>query len=359
MDGTVLASPQVVAIKAVMIRPTIKTICELTGLSTATVSKALRHSDEVRPQTRDIVLQAAQDVGYTRNIHGVQLRTGKTFQIAAIMTAPAAEQDEWEGVEYSALLSGISHGLEGTPYRVALYAVRNFSEAETAIRQIISERQADGIILSGTRPDDSRIQIMQDVGFPFVSYGMTEANGAHPYVDADNAWIIRTSMERLITKGHRRIALFNPPGYLTYGATRLDSYVQVLRENDIAYDPDIIAQDTLTPSFGCDQVMRMSKFPDPPTAYICANEAAALGALAGFNACGIVHGRDAVIHATDDLNISAFFTPPLTTFYLPIGRPSALLGNHILRRINGEPVTNLQTLLRPDLMARSEDRLSR
>lgn len=342
-----------------MIRPTIKTICDLTGLSTATVSKALRHSDEVRPQTREIVLKAAQSVGYTRNLHGVQLRTGKTFQIAAIMNAPAAEQDEWEGVEYSELLSGISHGLEGTPYRVALYAVRSFQEAETAIRQIISERQADGIILSGTRPDDSRIRIMQDAGFPFVSYGMTEANGAHPYVDADNAWIIRATMERLVNKGHRRIALLNPPGYLTYAGTRLATYRQMLTENDMRFDRELVAQDKLTPSFGCDQVMRMSKLDNPPTAYICANEAAALGALAGFNCAGIVHGRDAVINATDDLNISAFFTPPLTTFYLPIGRPSALLGNHILRRIGGEPVESLQTLLRPDLMARSDDSLTK
>jgi LacI family transcriptional regulator len=342
-----------------MIRPTIKTICELTGLSTATVSKALRHSDEVRPQTRAIVLKAAESVGYRRNLHGVQLRTGKTFQIAAIMNAPAAEQDEWEGVEYSELLSGITRGLEGTPYRVALYAARSFQEAETAIRQIISERQADGIILSGTRPDDSRIRIMQDVGFPFVSYGMTETNGAHPYVDADNAWIIRTTMERLISKGHRRIALLNPPGYLTYSGTRLAMYRQVSGEYSIAFDPDLVAQDKLTPSFGCDQVQRMNKLNDPPTAYICANEAAALGALAGFNCAGIVHGKDAVINATDDLNISAFFTPPLTTFYLPIGRPSALLGDHILRRIAGEPVENLQTLLRPDFMARSDDSLTK
>ncbi len=57
----------------------------------------------------------------------------------------------------------------------------------------------------------------------------------------------------------------------------------------------------------------MSALADPPTAYICANEATALGAFSGFHARGLVHGRDAVINATDDLNVSQYFAPPITT----------------------------------------------
>ena len=160
-------------------RPTIKTICALTGLSTATVSKALRHSPEVRPETRAIVEVAAEKLGYSTNMHGVQLRTGKTYQIAAIMTAPTTDTSEWEGVEYAQLLSGISQTMEDTRYRVALYAVRSYDEAQSVIRQIIRNRQADGVIISGTRPDDARIRILQDAGFPFVTYGTTSAHGAH------------------------------------------------------------------------------------------------------------------------------------------------------------------------------------
>ena len=142
-------------------RPTIKTICAMTGLSTATVSKALRASPQVRPETRAIVEAAARTVGYSANLHGVQLRTGKTYQVAAIMTAPSAETDEWEGVEYSQLLSGISHAMEHTRYRLALYAVQDYAEAQQVVRRIVTNRLADGIVISGTRPDDKRIHIMQ------------------------------------------------------------------------------------------------------------------------------------------------------------------------------------------------------
>lgn len=338
-------------------RPTIKTICALTGLSTATVSKALRGSPEVRPETRAVVEAAAERVGYSTNLHGVQLRTGKTYQVAVLMTAPTSGEAEWEGVEYAQLLSGISHAMEDTRYRVALYAVRDHAEAQDTLRQIVRNRQADGAIFSGTRPEDGRVRILQEAGFPFVTYGTTRAHGAHAYVDADNEGIIRTALDRLIGRGHRRIALLNPPAHLSYGQTRLETYRQVLAAHGLPYDARLVAQDRLTPGFGRAQVGAMHALAEPPTAYICANEAAALGALAGFADCGLVHGRDAVINATDDLNVSAYFTPPLTTFYLPISRPAELLGRHILRAMGGEPVENLQTLLMPDLIERSDDRL--
>jgi len=338
-------------------RPTIKTICEVTGLSTATVSKALRHSPQVRPETRKLVEEAARKLGYATNLHGVQLRTGKTYQVAAIMTAPGAGADEWEGVEYAQLLSGISRAMEHTYYRVALYPVADYDEAQEVVARIVRNRLADGVVLSGTRPDDARVRILQEAGLPFVTYGTTVSNGPHAFVDADNAAIIRTSLGRLTNAGHERIALLNPPAHLSYGATRLQTYRDVLAAHGLPFDPALVAHDRLTPEYGRSQVLAMAALADPPTAFVCANEAVALGALSGFAAADLVHGRDAVIHATDDLNISAYLTPPLTTFYLPISRPAALLGDHILRAIEGEPVENLQTFLMPELIVRSDDRL--
>ena len=102
----------------------------------------------------------------------------------------------------------------------------------------------------------------------------------------------------------------------------------------------------------------MSTLANPPTAYICANEASALGAFSGFHERGLVHGRDAVINATDDLNVSQYFAPPITTYFLPIHEPSEMLGRYILRRMEGEPPEALQALIMPRLIERSDDRLA-
>ena len=342
-----------------MPRPTIKTIAQETGLSIATVSKALNRSPQVRPETRAVVLAAAERVGYELNMHGVQLRTGKTYQVAAIMTAPGPREDEWEGVEYAQLLSGISFAMEETPYRVSLHAVRDFDESLAAIRQIVLLKKADGIILSGTRADDPRVRLMQEADFPFVTYGTTVDNAPHAFVDTDNAQIIAVSVARLAARGHRRIALVNPQPELAYAVTRLAAYRAALDTAGIAFDPALVAHGRLTPAFGRGSVLTMAALADPPTAYICANEASALGALSAFSERGIVHGRDAVINATDDLNVSQYFTPPITTFFLPIGEPSALLGASILRRMDGARPEELQTLLMPRLIERCDDRLKK
>lgn len=340
-------------------RPTIKTIAQDTGLSIATVSKALNNSPQVREETRNLVLQSAKRVGYELNLHGVQLRTGKTYQVAAIMNAPAALESEWEGVEYAQLLSGISWALENSPYRVSLYPVRDFDESLAVIRQIVSLRKADGVIISGTRPDDPRIRLLQEAEFPFVTYGMSLENEPHAFVDQDNERMIRTSMERLIARGHRRIALLNPAADLTYSVVRYRAYVNVHEAHGLPIDAALVAHSRLTPAFGREQVLAMSALADPPTAYICANEAAALGALSGFAERGLVHGRDAVINATDDVNVSAYYASPITTYCLPISAPSTLLGQFILRRMEGQPVEELQKLLMPELIERCEDRLVR
>lgn len=340
-----------------MQRPTIKTIAQATGLSTATVSKALKYSPQVRPDTREVVLEAASRLGYEVNMHGVQLRTGRTYQVAAIMTAPGPNQAEWEGVEYAQLLSGISWALEESPYRVSLYAVRDFEESQAVIKQIVSRRKADGIIISGTRPDDPRIRTMQDADFPFVTYGLSIDNAPHAFVDADNEQMIRVSVARLVARGHKRIALINPPRALTYSIIRYRSYRKALETAGLPFDPTLVADGRLTPAFGRAEVMTMAALPNPPTAYICANEASALGAISGFYALGLVHGRDAVINATDDLNVSQFFAPPITTYFLPISEPSMTLGAFILRRIEGTPPEELQKLFMPDLIERCDDRL--
>lgn len=336
-------------------RPTIKTIAKETGLSTATVSKALNGSDQVRPVTRDKILDVAKKLGYELNISGVQLRTGKTYQIAMVTVISSPQDDEWGGVGYTQLISGLSHALEGTPYRVVQYQVRSFEESLETIKRIVVNRKADGVIISGTRAGDERIHYMQAQDFPFVTYGTSDAEKPHAFVDTDNKRIVSICVERLIAKGHKRIAMLNADADLMYTSDRLDAYCDALTRANIEFDEDLVANGRLTPAFGREQLFEMSTLDAPPTAYICANEATALGVLSGFHVRGLEHGKDAVVIATDDLNVSQYFSPPITTCYLPISKPSMMLGRFMLRLLDGERPEKLQKLFVPDLIERSAD----
>ncbi|MCZ4271039.1 LacI family DNA-binding transcriptional regulator [Maritalea porphyrae] len=340
-------------------RPTIKTIAKETGLSTATVSKALNGSDQVRPVTRDKILDVAKKLGFELNISGVQLRTGKTYQIAMVTIIASPQDDEWGGVGYTHLISGLNHAIEHSPYRVVQYQVGSFQESLETIKRIVVNRKADGIIISGTRPQDERIKYMQAQDFPFVSYGTSAVSQPHAFVDTDNSRIIAICVDRLIAKGHKRLAMLDANAELMYAQERMNAYKKALERAGLPLDPALMANGRLTAAFGREQLFEMSTLDEPPTAYICANEATALGVLSGFHVRGLVHGKDAVVIATDDLKVSQYFTPPITTCYLPISKPSEMLGRFMLRLLDGEAPEKLQKLFVPDLIERSADVLTK
>src|SRR5262245_5444081 len=87
---------------------TIKTLADQTGFSIATISKALRGSPVVAPATSKVIFEAAKAAGYQANFRGMALRTGKTYAAAVLMPVTAARDYEWDGVEYTQILSGIS-----------------------------------------------------------------------------------------------------------------------------------------------------------------------------------------------------------------------------------------------------------
>lgn len=340
-------------------RPTIKMLAEHAGCSIATVSKALSNSPVVAPETRERVLAAAQEIGYVANMRGVSLRTGRTYQAAVVMTIMPSSDNEWEGVEYAQILSGVARAMEGTPYHVSVHMARSAEEGLQVIQQIVESRLADGVIFSGTLPRDSRIDYLLERDFPFVTMGRSKHHAAYPYVDIDSEGAAYAGTKRLAERGHKRIALINPPADLMYAQQRIDGYKCALNEAGLTLDPKLIASGRLATSMGKAAVLRMAALNQPPTAYLCANEATALGITAGLGELGLKVGQDAVVIAADDINVSGYFSPPLSTFYLPIEELSRCLGEFLLRRIDGEAPQHLQRLYEPQLIERQSDRLEK
>lgn len=335
--------------------PTIKTLADMTGFSIATVSKALRDSPVVAPATRQAIFKAAEEVGYTANQRGQALRTGKTYQIAVLMPLTAASGYEWDGVEYTQILSGISQGLDGSGYRISAHIVTDAEDGAAMARQIAGLGLADGLIFSGILADDPRINLLADTGFPFVTLGRCRRDIDYAHVDVDNEWAAHAATARLIAGGHRRIALVNPSRRFSYSLDRIDGFVRAFREAGLAPSLDLVVEGDLSTRFGKESAEALLLDPDPPSAFVCVNESTTLGVLSGLAQRGLIIGGDVDVVAYDDINVSAYFTPPLTTLYLPIEQLGRTLGQFILRRIAGEGPSVLRQTFQPALVPRQPD----
>jgi DNA-binding LacI/PurR family transcriptional regulator len=340
-------------------RPTIKTLSDITGYSIATISKALRNSPVVTDATRAAIMQAAEQVGYQVSLRGRSLRTGKSYQIAVLMPLSIAKSHEWNGVEHAEILAGIAEGLEGSPYRIAVHLVRDIADSIGVVRSIVEGHQADGLIFSGILSDDPRVAFLAERGFPFVTLGRSHSTGPQAFVDIDSDWAAHAATQRLIAGGHRRIALVNPEPSLAYARDRISGYSRALAEAGLTLDPSLIADGDLTTRHGKAAALALRALPHPATGFVCVNESTALGVLSGLHETGVRVGRDASVIAYDDINASAYFWPPLTTFLYPLETLSRVLAQFMLRLLEGEDPASLTHFVRPALIIRQDDRLHR
>jgi len=339
-----------------MARATIKSIARLTGYSVGTVSNALRGAASVRSETRAEIQKIATELGYRVNLDGLKLRTNKSYRIAVLVGVSAEASEEWEGVEFTRILAGISTALQGSRYELNVFSVADIDGAMSTLRSIVQEGLADGIIFSGTRRNDPRISYLQEQGFPFVTYGMSDSDLPHPYVDFDSQAAAQDATERLLRLGHRRIALVNPPKDLIYAGQRQQGHVDALSAFGLTLDPDLIFNGPTTAHNGKRAFESLMRLRVRPSAIICANEAMTLGVLSAAASSGVQVGREVVVISTDDLQLSQYFVPAPSTYYVPIAETSRLLGEFMLKSLDGADPSETQKKIRATLIERQPDK---
>ena len=100
----------------------------------------------------DLNIKIARDIGYQVNARGIALRTGKTHQAAVLMPVTTASNYEWDGVEYTQILQGLSQALEDSGYQIALHAVRNIEDSLEAAKKIVETVERTGATVAGPVP---------------------------------------------------------------------------------------------------------------------------------------------------------------------------------------------------------------
>ncbi|MCV2369636.1 LacI family DNA-binding transcriptional regulator [Roseateles oligotrophus] len=333
---------------------TLKTLVRHTGLSLGTVSKALKNAPEVKPETRERVQRAAAELGYSVNLAGVKLRTGKTYTLCIVLPVEDAEQD-FSDSGYMALVSGLYAALAGSYYSLVVHPQLPGESPLEGLRQLVESRRVDGLILTQTRPQDERIRYLLQQDMPFVSYGRSELAQPHPWFDTDHEDMAYQATRRLIERGHRRIAMLNPSPELMYARHREQGYRRALALAGIEFEADLLRSSGLSAGDGRRITLELSQRKQRPTAFVCANEFTALGALSAFAELGWQAGREAAVVATDDSNISAFFVPPISTYFASLHHAGRQLGSLLLRRLGGEAVERLQILECAELIERQSD----
>jgi len=328
---------------------TIKDIAKKIGKSTTTVSRALNDFDDISPETKESVRRAAEELGYIPNTMAQRLQKQQTDTIGLIIpTSGPRFSDPF----FSEFIAGIGNTAGRLGYDL-LVSTREPGELELeSYRHNIRSHRVDGFIIVRTRCDDPRINYLRKTGFPFASFGRTDGELDFPYVDEDSEYGMKLVIEYLAKLGHKRLGVIAPPGHLEFSCYRLNGIRSQVQELGLSLDDLTIVEGDLTQGSGYDRAVELLELPQPPTAIVACNDLMAFGALSAAQERGLVVGRDISITGFDNIPMSDYSHPPLTTVNQPIYQIGSMVCQMLIKRIRGEMQEPEQVLLTPSLIVR-------
>ncbi len=300
------------------------------GVSTATVSRALRGLSRVSPETRERVLGIAERLDYVISPAASRLASGRAGSIAVVTPFIA----RWY---FSTVLSGVEKVLRASDLDLILLSVGEPDDelCSPPIRKL--RGRADGVLVIALTPDDVHVQAVRNLKVPISVIGAGFDGAASVMID--DAKGARQATQHLINLGHERIGLISGRQhgrpFLVENARRA-GFVEALETAGIAADPAIEAPGHFTIEGGEQAMSDLLGRLNPPTAVVAMSDEMAFGALRSLRLHGMRPGADVSVVGFDDHDMSDILD--LTTVAQPVREIGEVAAVALLDMLAGAPV---------------------
>ncbi len=317
---------------------TIKEVAKKAGVGIGTVSRAFNQSPLVSQDTQQKVLNAARELGYYPDASARRLVKRKSQTLAFIERHSA--DDLYIDAFLAEVIRGAHRVARQAGYHILIEPASEVDQNNKQILDLVREKHADGLIISGPRIDDPLIALLRREGIPVVLQGNLPDSGL-PSVDADNLGGAVLAVNHLLSHGHKRIGMItNGPLAYTAASDRLAGYKSALTNAGVAFDSQLVKVGNFSPGSGIFAMSELLNQPSPPTAVFVASDTVAIGAVQAIRDADLDIPADIALVGFDDIPWAAYTNPGITTIRLPaleIGRRVAMLLIALLEKDQAEP----------------------
>jgi DNA-binding LacI/PurR family transcriptional regulator len=290
---------------------TIKDVAEAAGVSTATVSRALRGLPNVDPATRDRIATVAAKLDNVISPSASRLASGRTGSIAVI--TPFISR--WF---FSTVLSGVESVLQAAGMDLLLMSVSDTASGHHRLPPAPRlRRRVDGVLIIAMPPSDPQLRDVLNLGMPTSMIGVNV--GGVPSVTIDDVAAARIATQHLINLGHTRIGMIGgSPAELPFTAEfdRESGFRQAMQESGLEITPMLEAFGYFTIHGGEQAMTALLTQKDPPTAVFAMSDEMAFGALRSLRNHGLKPGVDISVVGVDGHDMSEHLE--LTTVVQPV-----------------------------------------
>lgn len=292
-------------------KSTIEEVARRAGVSTATVSRALRGLASVTPETKIRVEQAAKELDYVISPSASRLASGKTSTVGVI--APFI--DRWY---FANLLSGIERVSRSAGFDLLIYSLDRTDERDRIFHQKLLRERVDALLVCAMPPNGDEVEFLQQLKIPVCLIG-AEVEGCAS-VRIDDIGGAKAATGHLINMGHRRIGLIaeSPlqPMSFTAPRDRRAGFLAAHQDAGIEFNYALEAFGSFTSESGERAMDELLAKPTPPTAVFCESDEMAFGAISAIQRHGLRVPHDISIVGFDDHDLAKYLN--LTTVAQPV-----------------------------------------
>lgn len=331
---------------------TIKDIAKALGLSTSTVSRALRDSYEISEDTKKLVKEYAASINYRPNPIALSLKEKRSRSIGVVVC-------EIANSFFSQIINGIESIAYDQGYNVTIAQSHESFEREVLDVSHMASRSIDGLLISVSAETKNfeHLQKLHAQGLPIVFFDRIVPDIETHKVTTDNAAGAHAATRHLLENGYRRIAHLGAAEYMTITQERLRGYKNALAEKQIPFDTSLVKHCThggmleKEVQAALDALLAL---PEKPDAILAAADKLTTNCLRYLQKNGIKVPDDIALAGFSNSDLTELLHPPLTVVKQPafeIGRSATEM---LLQLIEARrPVTEFaHTVLPAELVIR-------
>lgn len=284
---------------------TITAVARRAGVSIATVSRVINGSSKVSPRTADQVREAIQALGFYPDTNARALGSGRSSLYGLIIsdiTNPFFPElvKAFEDI-------AVAHGQE------VLIANTDYDprRMEHCVSRML-QRKVDGVAIMTSEMDERLVEVFSHRRVPLVFLDTT-APGSFSNIRIDYDAGVALAMEHLTGLGHKRIAFITGPLWLHSARIRKQAFEAGLQHRAIHLPEAMIQSGNHRADGGFAAMERILAVSPAPTAVFCSNDLTAIGAMGAIGKHGLRIPGDISVIGYDDILLSAYTQPALTT----------------------------------------------
>ena len=300
---------------------TIKDVAKAANVSVATVSRVLNNKNNVSGEAVQAVNRAVEELGYSPNFLGRDLRKSETKRILALIGTT-------KQTFYSDVLQGMQDAAYKEGYDILIATTRDDPEHEMHLLNMLFSRAVDGVVLLAPKIGSKVISDLAKRYRIAICLERLDINDVL-CVTIDNERAGFDAVSYLIGKGRRRIGLITTTIRSQSSIDRENGYKRALAEAGIPFDPELVFYgdyDAETGTRGCEYLLSLENRPD---AIFSISDTISIAAMTYAVQHGITVGKDLLFFGFDNIAYSNMLLPRLST----VRQPCYMQGKTVIEKL--------------------------